>query len=299
MTGARTENDGVSFPKSIRHRQILDVAEENPDASIEELASLVPSATADLVEHVFEEYGDPAAEDDTPTEPAATTAADDQPSAHGDTDDDKAMETNETETNDPDEQSPTVDATEVNDSGKETNDANSPENATPSETEPSLDELSAKQREVLTAVAAQPTATQQEIGDRLDVTGATVSNRVNSIEGFDWSERESFVDAVFDERPSTAVPMTGESTTTETNQTESHATDEEATVADATTDVESALERIEARLADLEAARGQTETNSHSVFEDPALVHKVIHACMDAETISKDEELQVIKGLLE
>ncbi|WP_435316878.1 MarR family transcriptional regulator [Haloarchaeobius sp. TZWSO28] len=288
MTGARTENDGVSFPKSIRHRQILDVAEENPDASIEELASLVPSATADLVEHVFEEYGDPAAEDDTPTEPGTTTTADDQ-----------AMETNETETNDPDEQSPTVEATEVNDSGEETNDANSPENATPSETEPSLDELSAKQREVLTAVAAQPTATQQEIGNRLDVTGATVSNRVNSIEGFDWSERESFVDAVFDERPSTAVPMTGESTTTETNQTESQATDEEATVADATTDVESALERIEARLADLEAARGQTETESHSVFEDPALVHKVIHACMDAETISKDEELQVIKGLLE
>ncbi|MCT9095301.1 helix-turn-helix domain-containing protein [Haloarchaeobius sp. HME9146] len=299
MTGARTEDDGVSFPKSIRHRQILDVAEENPDASIEELASLVPSATADLVEHVFEEYGDPAAEDDTPTEPAAATAAGDQPSEHGDTDDEQAMETNEPETNDPGEQSPTADATEANDSEEETNDANSPESATPSETEPSLDELSAKQREVLTAVAAQPTATQQEIGDRLDVTGATVSNRVNSIEGFDWSERESFVDTVFDERPSTAVPMNGESTTTETTETEPESTDEDATIADATTDVEATLEQIEARLADLEATRGQTETKGRSVFEDPALVHKVIHACMDAETISKDEELQIIKELLE
>jgi len=46
--------------KSVRHKHILDTAAEHPDASMEELASMVPSATTDLVERVLDKYGDPA-----------------------------------------------------------------------------------------------------------------------------------------------------------------------------------------------------------------------------------------------
>lgn len=47
----------------MRYKQILGAAADNPDASVEELGSMVPSATADFVERVLEEHGDPAAED--------------------------------------------------------------------------------------------------------------------------------------------------------------------------------------------------------------------------------------------
>lgn len=69
----------VSIPKSMRHKRILDVAAENPDASIEELAENVPSATSDLVENILEKYGDPANnntntdEDSEPGPPASST----------------------------------------------------------------------------------------------------------------------------------------------------------------------------------------------------------------------------------
>jgi len=34
----------------------------------------------------------------------------------------------------------------------------------------------------------------------LSVSRATVSNRVNAISGFDWTDRDTFVDEVFDEK---------------------------------------------------------------------------------------------------
>lgn len=62
----------VTLPKSMRHKRILDVAAENPDASLAELADGVPSATVDLVENILEEYGDPA---DTEPEPQPQESA--------------------------------------------------------------------------------------------------------------------------------------------------------------------------------------------------------------------------------
>lgn len=46
----------------MRHRRILDIAEERPDATLETIADEVSSATVDLVERVLDEYGDPAAD---------------------------------------------------------------------------------------------------------------------------------------------------------------------------------------------------------------------------------------------
>lgn len=49
-------------PRAVIHKQILDVAEERPDATIEELASQISGASGDLVERVLGEYGDPTDE---------------------------------------------------------------------------------------------------------------------------------------------------------------------------------------------------------------------------------------------
>lgn len=54
--------DQVSAPRSTRHKQILAVAADNPDASLEVIASKVVSATPDLVERVLEEYENPVQE---------------------------------------------------------------------------------------------------------------------------------------------------------------------------------------------------------------------------------------------
>jgi hypothetical protein len=50
-----------SIPRAHIHREILDAAADAPDASLDAIADEVPSATADLVDRVLAEYGDPAA----------------------------------------------------------------------------------------------------------------------------------------------------------------------------------------------------------------------------------------------
>lgn len=69
----------------MRHERILDVAADNPNASVGELADEVPSATADLVENVLEKYGDPADTTDTdPTPPESPRATDETPPSPAD-----------------------------------------------------------------------------------------------------------------------------------------------------------------------------------------------------------------------
>lgn len=265
----------VTPPKSMRHKRILDVAEEHPDASKDQIASMVPSATRDLVDRVFEKYGDPAASD---------------ASALVDTE----------ETND--ERTETTGPADTSDSDPEvTRNGGNADSDPPSTTPPSLDELSQKQREVLRAVAATPATTQQVIADRLGVSRATVSKRLNSIEEFEWEQREAFVERV-------AADLEPE------QRAGDHAASDEAAVdggrhssheqsldgsglETALADVETALGQLEARVEDLESRPAETPTGQ-PVFDDPELVHKVLHACLEVETISEDEELRIIQRLM-
>lgn len=57
-------------PRALIHRQILDSAATQPEASMEELASGVAGASTDLVERVLEEYGDPG-RNDPPADPTS------------------------------------------------------------------------------------------------------------------------------------------------------------------------------------------------------------------------------------
>lgn len=68
----------VSIPKSMRHKRILDLVAEEPDASLETIADEIPSVTADLVENVLEEYGVPANDDQPPTPPPDTDSQDEK-----------------------------------------------------------------------------------------------------------------------------------------------------------------------------------------------------------------------------
>lgn len=148
---------------------------------------------------------------------------------------------------------------------------------------PGIEALSEKQREVLRAIYESPTASQRELADTLDISGATVSNRVNSIEGLSWDDRGAFAEAVFDGE--------SQSTTVNTTQMASDETESAAHV----DQFEERITTIEHQVTDLANTNGD---GSRTAFDDAGLVHKVVHACMESDVVTEDEELQILKTLL-
>lgn len=57
-------------------------------------------------------------------------------------------------------------------------------------------DLSAKERETLRVIKENLIATQQELGETLGVTAATVSNRLRDIDGFEEQDRQAFVSQI-------------------------------------------------------------------------------------------------------
>lgn len=310
------ENQQKSIPRSIRHRQILDVAEGNPSASVAEIAAQVPSATPDLVEQVFEEHGDPAADGDSEPESEESMAPSTE-SADGESgaESDPTPET-DSETGGTDEQA--TDEEAVDDAKDETDEIDGESNETDTEGEySSLDVPSAKHRALLEAVAARPAATQADLAEELEVTKATISRWASEIPGFEWRERDSFVAAVADDgheldmthstadTDSDADTNTGSDTdsdtntdTTETAQTTAATDDAAATVA--VSELKAELSDLAERVSALEAVGDSAEESAahESGFEDPELVHKIAHACLESERISEAEELRILKRLL-
>lgn len=224
MNGVREPDR--SLPNSIRQKKILTIAEERPDASLDIIASEVPSATVDLVEHVLDEYGGPA--------PTAGNESVDEPS-------------------------------ERNDSAR-----------------PALPDLTNAQRRTLQAIHDNPEASQRELAELLDVANSTISNRVNSIEGFEWETRGSFADTFFDE-------MNDSDGDTDDVQSSS------SNVAPTNEPVPSHFNTEDRRNGCLSMS---TSDEVASALTDPELVHKVMHACLRSDVISEDEELRILKALL-
>lgn len=306
------------MPKAIIHRKILDAAATDPEASHEELASTVSGASPGLVERVLETYGDPADEVETATAPIVT---DGSRTASPETTM-PPTETTHTETDDADsatsEGESLSELTDLTSSSAEIVDKNgdaatleaetaasNPSDSDPSSIEgagepqaetsdedpieessselPSLDELTDKQRQTLRAIAANPTATQAELAAEFDVTPATISAHVNAVDGFEWNDRTTFVAELFDEQPTKDDPDT---IATERNQTmpQQYADDR--------------FDQIETQLTEITERLERTESGATGSL-DSELVHKVVHACMESEQITSDEELQIIQSMLE
>lgn len=253
--------DTLPTAKSVRHQQVLDIAADNPDASLQQIAEEIPSATAELVERVLDKYGDPADDD-----------------SHVDTD--------------------------------------SPDPMTDTTSPPDRTELTEKELQTLRVIHEQPDATQREVAELLGVSGATISNRVNGIEGFDWGDRTRFTAAVFDEPsddPTSPETSQGEPTVVPDGATET-AGNPDTDDADTSTEPDAAptpqaddsrdrttVDQLSDRLTAIEAKLEAVERADHteSVFADPELAHKVLHACFDSDAISEDEELQLLRTALE
>lgn len=154
---------GRTIPRAVIHKRILDAAQSNPDASVAELTTTVNGASESLVERVFDEYGDPAA-------------------------DGQAGEQTEQEENGG---QPTMSTHKTNGATIAESDRTTPG------TDPESVELTEKQLEALHLIRAKPNATQRDLAEHIDVTPSTINDRLNSIEGFDWNRRQEFVESLF------------------------------------------------------------------------------------------------------
>lgn len=205
-------------PRATIHKQILDVAESRPEASIEAIADNVAGGTPNLVEKVLEEYGDPG---EAATDQQGTAGATPQPATP--TSDTKQLEAmpDSHDTRDPeDETDDQTDATGASESADAAADSGSTDAAEGSEpTVPDPETLTETQLETLQAVHSRPTATQAELASEFDITAASVGQRVNAIDGFDWSERRAFTEALFDSPAGTAGSTTAEDESEATTST--------------------------------------------------------------------------------
>lgn len=319
-----TDRQVSSAPRAVIHKKILEVAAQNPTASMAEIAGDVSGASTDLVERALDEYGDPADEEaddgaETEADSDTTSTVDDGPSSPSPgadtgtaTDADTAADTGGVT------ESPTGTGQGVTDGGNRNNGervgadgtANASAEATfeDDETPVDLDELDDTDRALLATVARNPDATQDVVADHLGVSRATVSRRVNGIEGFDWTGREAFVDslmngaddefdAVFDDGPG-AGDDTDDSASDTVDDTEAGVTvaqsqDEGGETAEALDDLTERLATVESRVEAVE------DDSTGGVFDDPELVHKVVGACMESDRLTEDEEVSVLAALMD
>lgn len=319
-----------------------------------QIARGVSGASTDLVERVLDEYGDPGGSGETAPEStgdstagsSATNAdADDGPGANGATGNSVAG-------------APVDEAAADGDPGE-------PMTETDTETTSDPLELDERDREILRAVAERPNATQEEIAGVLGVSRATISRRVNDIEGFEWQDRAAFVEAAFDD--GTAVPgpderatdgeapgndssaapgadgegsadegptgdETGEGTSVEgdsrsggtsvraaaveteaaavgptdespasngeepggASSADGRATDDQASDRSSRAGLADRVATVERRVDELESSAAA----DGSAFDDPELVHKVVHACIESDRIDEDEELRILAAVL-
>lgn len=331
----REDEDAGGVPRAMIHQQILDAAKANPRGSLEEIADEVSGASITLVERVLDQYGDPGS-DQQETEPNPSTESTESrestesteptepPEAPGDAAEQAMTDTTSTPEAEEDRDGPhdatfrsnapeedtrteavddhvassdeaTVDA---DDESPQTEHASECEQATPPgpdtagddepDAAPSLESLTATQRETLEAIYEEPTATQAELGERFDVSRATICQRVNAIPGFDWKTRATFVEDLFDDdtdEESTESPMTNGH----------HSADLAAQVSTLTDHVELLEQQLQQQLDHHEKSQS---ASTQAMFDDPELAHKVVHACMQSDQITEEEELRILKAML-
>jgi hypothetical protein len=254
---------GSGGPRAVIHTRILDVARDNPDASLADIADEVSGANADLVDRVLSEYGDPG-ETETETEPEP----------------EKTMSEDGHQTNGEAE-------------GQETDDSGQHDPPSDPPTDP--DELTDKQLQTVRAVYERTDATQGDIADRLGVTRATVSRRLNDIPGFEWSDRETFTSNLFDDTEFETDSPVGDGGTGAASANDVTTDDAETTD---TTDAGPSLDGLESRLAAVEESVGTAESTADRPIRRE-LAHKVVHVAMESERITEEEELELIAALLD
>lgn len=149
--------------------------------------------------------------------------------------------------------------------------------AVPSSANTGVTDLTDKQRETLWIIYEHPHLTQQDLAEHFNVSAATICTRVNAINGFEWDDRRKFVEDIF----------AGE-------YSMKNGSDPEAT----TKDTLDQLDTIDERISKLEAAVDNHTDPTSTLTIEPPLLQKTIHACIKSDTITEDEELEILRTLM-
>lgn len=267
----------ASTPRAVIHKRILDVARDEPDASIEQIASEVSGATPDLVDRVLDDYGDPAEPADHMTQPDVSV----------DSLTDRQCEILRTIHRNPDASQRTL----AGYLGITAPTVSRHLNKIPGwDWDLRLDFAKAVIDEDEESAAQENPA--EDVGDAEPADEESV-------------DRESTTDS---DEPATdgEAPAGGgvadenaESGDTESEATEPGSAEVTETVIISTDGAgidQGTLERLDERIAGLEQRFDEGDTEL--VLDEPELVQKIVHVCMDAETITEDEELRIIRALL-
>jgi DNA-binding CsgD family transcriptional regulator len=265
-------------PRAMIHKKVLDIARENPNATAGRIAEEVSGVSATFVERILDEYGDPAANGrkDRRVDGGPASNGSEDRSSEPAGDDSSATEAEEPVT---DPSGAEAEESVTDQSGAEAEEPVTDQSDAEAEepvTDPS--ELTTKQRETLREVYKQPTASQKEISERLDVSRATISKRVNGIPGFDWRNRHAFVERLY-----------GDQTTA----------DDGSDLEPRDGPMEQSLMELNSRIEELERRVDERRGPAGNDGLDPELVHKVAHACLEVEHITTDEELEILGRLLD
>jgi DNA-binding MarR family transcriptional regulator len=313
-----TTESSQKTPKAIIHKQILESAEANPDASLDTIAEMVSGTSPDLVKRTLEKYGDPADDSLTPSETADSTAMSEntkydspglareedrtapQALEHSSAGDEGAVEPSESDVEEANIESTADGINEMNETHTsaensegtpktEHEKADAEADNNPDSEAALIEELSQKQLRVLRAISDQPTAAQQELAEQFDVTRATISRWVNSIPGFEWQDRKEFV----------AQHLNTDDTASDGGV---QLTDELDTQL---TELQNRLDNFDQQLTSLQQQVDNLEQDRISDDEDDVsppieidLVAKAIRACIDDERIAEEEETDLISLLL-
>ena len=298
-----------TLPRALIHKKILDVAESRPDASLKEIADDVSGATISIVEHVLEEYGDPGDPTDEPevdAEPGAESALAEEDSTD-----------------------PSTDELESAATGDERQSSSSADVSLEPE------DVTEKQLETFREIHRHPDATQAELAETLGVSSATINQRVNAIDEFDWSNRREFVRSLFDSEPDGHAddglssgadqsdstpdantvrddpPATNPGANedelgdagsrndimTRSNRTESSPSEPRSITDESLDSFTDQLAQLDRRLERLETHLS-AEPSCSDLRSDPELAHKIAHACLTADHISEEEELRIMKAMM-
>lgn len=156
-------------------------------------------------------------------------------------------------------------------------------------------ELSKPQRETLVAIRDNPEATQRDLAEILDISQSTVNHRLSSVSGFDWDTRTEFVTNCLEEMNSTENTTKQSVNSSQESDKSSRSVGREATVGverDAMKHIENRLDQIEHRLAEITSPQ-------QGPVEDTELIHKMIQACVRADTVTEEEERRIIRSFVE
>lgn len=191
-----------------------------------------------------------------------------------------------------------------------------PDTFSPSTPIPDNHGLSNKQLRTLQAIYEYPEASQRELAEVLGVDHSTVAYRVSTIDDFTWDTRQSFVNSFFENEGNDERTMSEMTAPRETvgapveqieqqleplNQHSPHLADIEANIEE----LDAALHTFNQRIADLteqlQTVQNTSKQESQTIDSSlcPEVAHHIIQACMDHDSISEEEEREIIQSLLD